>query len=141
MSTAARLALLTVWGMASGVWAEEAPTASQPFRYDPGGRRDPFVALVREGRLTGAAAQSARKDSQSLVLGGILWDPAGGSIALINEEEVTVGGEVNGYRVVEIRSDAVVLSSGGAPLVLRISFDQPPTPLNKKARGTGGEGS
>lgn len=138
-----------VWGVVvvalmvvpPGAQAEDLSSAPQPFRYDPRGRRDPFVALVRDGRLTGTAAQSARQESQHPVLVGILWDAGGRSIALINDEEVTLGSRISGYEVTEIRPDAVVLSDGKESLVLQITFDQPPATTSKKASVKGGEGS
>jgi len=68
------------------------------------------------------------------VLYGILWDSAGNSIALINDTEVKVGDTVKGYRVTEIRQDAVVLTNGGEPVVLQIAFETPPSGTT-----TGGE--
>jgi hypothetical protein len=73
------------------------------------------------------------------VLYGILWDPGGQSIALINDAEVKVGDAVSGYRVKEIRQDAVVLINGGVPVVLEIAFEAPPSTLSPGAT-TGGEG-
>ena len=43
------------------VWAaDEAAKPRAQFRYDARGRRDPFVALVRDGRLVGAKGGPAR---------------------------------------------------------------------------------
>ena len=108
-----------------------------PFRYDSGGRRDPFVPLVREGRLV-AAPPGARVETSTPVLYGILWDPGGRSIALINDTEAMVGDTIGRYQVKEIRQDAVVLDNEGKPLVLQITFEQSP----KRSSGTamGGEG-
>jgi hypothetical protein len=102
--------------------------------YDAGGRRDPFNPLVEGGKIiaqTGTRSHSAFQPE----LYGIVWDPAGHSLALINEGEVRVGDEVAGYRVAEIRKDAVVLSNGGEPLVLTISFE----PESAGPRPTKGE--
>jgi hypothetical protein len=94
--------------------------------YDPKGRCDPFVALVREGRPVpcdsrpGAAAEAG---GPAPVLGGILWDPDGHSIALINGGEMKVGEMVDGFRVTTIRPDEVVLSRDKRQVVLRINFD------------------
>ena len=107
------------------VWAaDEAAKPRAQFRYDARGRRDPFVALVRDGRLVGAKGGPARSAGQP-VLYGILWDPGGHSIALIDGTEAKVGDMVGDYHVKEIRQDAVVLSNGGAPVVLEIAFEAP----------------
>ena len=99
--------------------AEEAP-----FVYDAKGRRDPFIPLVRNGQLINVTGQFGTLDQP--VLRGILWDPSGRSIALINDMEVNVGDLIGGYRVDAIRQDAVVLTvDGGEPLVLQLEFDLP----------------
>ena len=106
--------------------ADETPQA-QPSRYNSKGRRDPFIPLVKDGQLVNVGWSMILGDRP--VLYGILWDPGGHSLALINDTEVTVGDMVNGYRVAEIRQDAVVLTvEGGAPVVLQIDFEVPPEP-------------
>lgn len=121
------------------VWAaQDPPEKPNPFSYDPTGHRDPFVPLVRDGRLVGVVAGSSMKTDKP-VLYGILWDPGGNSIALVNDGEVKVGDSIGGYRVKEIRQDAVVLMSGGVPVVLEIAFDAPPSTL-APGTTTGGEG-
>lgn len=117
--------------------AEEKPT--EPFRYDPKGLRDPFMPLVREGRLVGSAGSGGDAHGQ-LVLYGILWDPGGESLAIINDRELKVGDQVDGYRVADIRKDAVVLKDGGEPLVLRITFDASAPSSSKTKTTKGGEG-
>ncbi|MDP3769283.1 MAG: hypothetical protein Q8S13_14820 [Dehalococcoidia bacterium] len=123
------LAACAVFAVAALVSAAEpAPPVEGlhlPYRYDPGTARDPFIALVREGRLIGGM-QPGQTDMGKPVLFGILWDPGGRSIALINDVEAKVGDTVGAYRVVEIRPDAVVMSDGGEPLVLTIAFEEPP---------------
>ena len=119
-------------------WSAEVPKKQEPFRYDAKGRRDPFIALFREGRLVNPTASNLQADKP--VLYGILWDPTGHSIALINDTEAKVGDTINGYQVTEIRRDAVVLSvEGGEPVVLQITFDTPPGALAPRTT-TGGRG-
>ncbi len=108
-------------------WCEaQSAGEPEPFRYNAGGRRDPFVPLGVGGRLVAAAA-GARGDFGKPVLYGIMWDPNGRSIALINDGEYQRGDTVNGYQITEIRQDAVVLESDGEekPLVLQIAFESP----------------
>lgn len=109
---------------AAGLQAEEGPsTIHKPFQYDAKGHRDPFVSLVRDGRLVGMKGSSV--DASQAVLHGILWDPGGHSIAMVDDTEVKVGDMVGDYQVVEIRQDAVVLKSGAESLVLRIDVERP----------------
>ncbi len=112
----------------------EPPSLKQeePFHYNAHGRRDPFVSLVRGGMII-ASTTSTATSGATPVLYGIVWDPAGQSVALLNDSEVKVGQEIDGYKVHEIRQDAVVLSNGGEPVVLRIVFDAEPT---KRLPGT-----
>ena len=117
---------------------EPEQKSAGPFHYDAGGRRDPFLPLVRDGRLVATTTVNSSEGDKP-VLYGILWDPRGYSFALINDAEVKVGDEVGNYRVSEIRHDAVVLDNGGEPLVLSITFDTPqakPAPHTTK----GGDG-
>ena len=109
-----------------------------PFRYNSKGRRDPFVPLVRDGQII-SAAQSTPVEASKPVLHGILWDPGGQSIALINDAEVKVGNTIGDYQVTEIRHDAVVLSSGGETTVLQISFEAAPS-STPSGTTMGGEG-
>jgi hypothetical protein len=58
------------------------------------------------------------------VLYGILWDPGGRSIALVDDLEVSVGDSIGPYRVEEIRPDAVVLArESGEQFVLELVFE------------------
>jgi len=114
--------VLGIWSLGS---AEAPPKTREPFVYDAKGRRDPFMALVRDGKLIGTQ-KGTPLDTGKPVLYGILWDPNGQSIAMLNDTEVKVGETVGIYEVLEIRKDAVVLSAGGDPLVLQIDFETPP---------------
>ena len=111
--------------------------AEEVFRYDAKGRRDPFVSLVREGRVVTPVASSASPDGTTPILYGIVWDPGGRSLALINDTEVQVGGMIGKYRVEEIRRDAVVLIAGGERTVLQIAFG--PSSSSSSGTTTGGE--
>lgn len=131
----ARLLILSVacWLAApqAGVSAAEPADAqrsdaAQRFEYDAGNRRDPFIPLVRDGRIVSVAGVSGGGPSSLPVLYGIVWDAGGKSIALLNGAEAKVGDTIEGYRVIEIRHDAVVLNSGGDPVVLQINFDAAP---------------
>lgn len=129
--TGKRLLLMGLVGVFSQLglgspWAlSEEPEA---FLYDSRGRRDPFVPIVRDGRIVGAHKSRATEPLRP-VLYGILWDPDGKSIALINDLEVNVGDAVGGYRVAEIRSDAVVLArTNGERIVLELAFEAAEAP-------------
>ena len=93
--------------------------------YDSKGKRDPFVPLVRDGRIVDVGSGSlAPGSSSTLMLAGVVWDPGGRSIALINDTEVMVGDTIGEYKVAEIRRDSVVLVRNGESVVLRMMFEQ-----------------
>lgn len=130
---------LSAWGVLKETPKPQKPPQKQeePFRYDPGGRRDPFIPLVQDGRLA-RTGPSTLVDTSKPVLYGILWDSSGQSLALINDSEVKVGDTVSDYQVHEIREDAVVLTDdGGHSLILQVSFETAPPerPLNAPTNG------
>lgn len=125
-----RLWLMVMGGavLIGSLAAAEEPAQQKGFRYNAGGRRDPFMPLILNNRLVGAGAGGGSRDLSQPVLRGILWDPSGRSIALIDELEAKVGDTVRGYRVAAIRRDEVVLESeDGQSVVLQIAFETPPS--------------
>ena len=107
--------------------------------YDPKGRCDPFVALVREERSVPCdsrpgGANPEQPAGHAPSLGGMLWDPGGQSIALLNGGEAKVGDEIDGYRVTAIRQDEVVLTRGQDRVVLRINFETQPPKAGESSR-------
>ena len=111
--------------------AELAGTTNKPeaVPYDAKGRRDPFVPLVKDGRILAMINETPSR-SVAMVLQGVLWDPGGQSIALIGETEAKVGDTINGYQLIEIRRDAVVLSNGGEQVVLQLQFEATAAPAD-----------
>lgn len=133
------LLLLVLAAAVPQVGADDGASFSATFHYDVKNRRDPFVPLVRDGRIvTGTSRDGRLFDGSKPVLYGILWDPGGQSIALINDGEAKAGQIVDGYLVREIRKDAVVLEgAAGEEVVLEISFDAPsskPLPEHRNGR-------
>jgi len=53
------------------------------------------------------------------VLTGILWDPTGQALAVLDQMEMTVGDTIRGYHVTAIQPSAVVLSCKGRSLILQ----------------------
>lgn len=124
--------LAILWFAVGAAWAENTDSlaASAAAGYEAKGKRDPFVPLVRDGRMIAVTAEgpssSEPVDLSLPLLGGILWDAAGRSIALLNDKEATVGEVIGGYQVAEIHPDHVVLEQEGRQVTLRITFDQQP---------------
>ena len=84
--------------------------------HDRTGKCDPFVPLVREGKVVSCAPARA-----SLELTGIVWEPDGTSLALINGTEARIGDVVEGYEVIEIHREFVPVVDNGERLVLMLS--------------------
>ena len=133
-----------IMAFARAGWAVEANAKeSTAFQYEPGGHRDPFVPLVQEGSRVGATVKGTPVEPAKLILYGVLWDPGGQSIALINDKEIRVGDLVADYQLLKIRQDSVVLGKGGEQMVLKITFETPPSKPSSGASpgaSTGGEG-
>jgi hypothetical protein len=117
--------ILWCCGGAGLVVAEPQPE-ERLWTYDAKGKRDPFIRLVRDGRIV--TVTGATSESSAPTLLGILWDPSGRSLALINDTEVKVGDTVGDYQVSEIRQDAVVLTRDGERITLQITFEEPLNP-------------
>lgn len=74
-------------------------------RYDRGERRDPFIPLVGpEGYV-----DSRQFDTSDLIIEGIIHDPKGESLVLINGEFYKEGQDVKGANVISIFKDRVIL--------------------------------
>ena len=93
-----------------------ALAAEEAFIYDSHGRRDPFVPLVGAGikyipsvmeELAGGTSQVS---NEAFILNGILWDPNGKCIAVINGEICMVNDEIGKYRITAIKENMVILS-------------------------------
>ena len=120
------LAAFAWWGLSGWNPVLASQEHLEAFVYHAKGKRDPFIPLVRDGKLISLVdGESAPATSLSgLQLTGILWDPGGRSLALINGTEIGVGGTVEGYHVAQIRQDRVVLMRDGKSLVLQIAFEE-----------------
>jgi hypothetical protein len=112
------------------LWAAESPPPPEAasIRYDAKGKRDPFVPLVRDGRMIAITEEESPSSEQAdlslPLLGGILWDPAGRSIALLNDREQVVGDMVGSFRLVEIHQDHVVLEQEDRRVTLQMTFEE-----------------
>jgi hypothetical protein len=92
--------------------------AEEPFRYDGGGLRDPFLPLVTEG---GALVNYDRDPAVSeLVLEGIVFDGSR-SLAVINGDIFQEGQKVGLYLLDRIASDRVLLSRDGETFMLQLN--------------------
>jgi len=63
--------------------------------------------------------QKSKRNDSGLILGGIFWDKDKPQ-AIINNQIVGLGEELEGYRVIEIKKDRVILSDGANKIELRL---------------------
>lgn len=85
--------------------------------YGDHGRRDPFWPLISS---SGAVlAYDDNLDFSDIILEGIIYDPLGEQIALINSKMVKTSDTIGGFLVVSIEQDRVVLRKDGQEFILR----------------------
>ena len=83
--------------------------------YDDGGRPDPFIPWVTaDGRLQILVSQE-KKRAEQLKIEGIIYDGRGLSYAVVNGEVVKVGDLIDGYQVLKIEEDKVIVIKEGQP--------------------------
>ena len=110
--------------------------------YEAEGKRDPFMPLVRDGRIIAPPVASGAdgKPSAALpVLHGILWDAGGHSIALLDAFELQMGDTVRGYKVLEIGQNSVTLERDGKAVTVHLQTEGQGSPGNAgQTQGGGG---
>ena len=90
------------------VFASEEPV----FIYDSYGNRDPFMPLLtKDGRPI--TTYSKIGSINDIVIEGILYDPQGESVVVINDLILKQGSTISGVTVKSIEKNSVVLSFKG----------------------------
>ena len=88
------------------VKAERVPKERQ-FVYDTKEKRDPFVALVtKEGRIIEPPARKRKTDE--IYLEGIIYDPKGGSYAVIDGEIWKAGDSIGAATIIRIEPQKII---------------------------------
>lgn len=94
-------------------------TGAEQFKYEGKDRRDPFVPLVNEqGKIT--TSSSAVGSIKDIVLEGIVWDPKGGSIVIINQNILKEQDFIGDYQLTKIESDRVILKKANKEYVVEL---------------------
>ncbi len=83
-----------------------ASVLGQEIRYDSAGKADPFIPLVSEDGIVAAP----KFDPSDIHIEGIIFDPNGGSMVLINGEFYKEGDSVAGANLISIFRDRVIMS-------------------------------
>ena len=80
----------------------------KPFTYESKDKRDPFIPLVtKDGKLM--PSRSAVGTVGDMVLEGIIYDPKGGSVAILNDMALKENDQLGGITVKKIERDKVIL--------------------------------
>jgi hypothetical protein len=76
------------------------------FVYESHGRRDPFLSLVSpQGYILNFGIDIEASD---LKIEGIIYDPNGESVAIVNGVVVKVGDYIGNFKIIDIASNKVV---------------------------------
>ena len=95
-------------GLVLLAWVAPVQAAEEPLR-------DHFVF----------GARAASGPYHGLALIGVLWD-ATSPLAMVGDQTLGVGDQVEGWRIVEIRPDGIVVESAGRRETVRIGKNLPP---------------
>jgi hypothetical protein len=82
-------------------------TSAMP-SYDSKDRRDPFIPLITQNTRVAAGLENVQT-IDDILLEGIVWDAAGGSIAVLNGVIVKVGDAIGVVKVESIEEKEVEL--------------------------------
>lgn len=89
------------------------------FVYDSKGNRDPFVPLVtKEGIYVGR--WQTKDIRETIVLEGIVWDPQGESLAIVNGTIVKEGDNFLNFKIIEIEKGGIKLLKGDVELTINL---------------------
>lgn len=86
---------------------------SQAHQYEPGGKRDPFVPLIGQGK---ASARLSLEDVASIAdikLEGLVVNAKGKKVAVLNGELLKEGGGAGIVKIRKIGAKSVILLVGG----------------------------
>jgi len=103
-------------------WAEvSSEGAEEPFVYEKASR-DPFWPLVTEdGRLIQGFSGVSLED---IYLEGIVWDPDGGSVAMVNGMILKEGDQIGDFKILKIENDRIQLDANGEQRYLKLQIDE-----------------
>ena len=116
------LAMLLFFSTAVVYGEQNAPKEETPFAYDDHGKRDPFWRLVSPS----GAVLNYDSDLQlsDMALDGIISDPNGQSMAIINSVIVKTSDKIGLYVVTEVEKDKVILTKGAEVYVLKLKKEE-----------------
>jgi hypothetical protein len=94
--------------------------AAQEYKYDSNKKKDPFLPLISpSGHLL-----NWEPEEGILRLEGVMLDPHGGSIAIINGELVKVGEKIDEAVITKIEEDKVTVIQNNEKIVLELRREE-----------------
>ena len=107
----------TVATMALFIFIGSERVEAANFVYEKRGR-DPFRPLITDdGKLVQGFDGISLED---IDLEGIIWDPQGGSVAMINGMILRRGDRIGDFEIVKIEKDRITLKSGSEQRLLKL---------------------
>ncbi|MFH1645654.1 MAG: hypothetical protein ABIB11_04455 [Candidatus Omnitrophota bacterium] len=88
------------------------------FVYDSTGLRDPFVSLINKEGVLKAGYQKV-SSIEGLFLQGIIYDPAGVSVAIFNDLMLREDEKIGNVLIKKIEPDMIVVEFDGKEYVLK----------------------
>jgi len=116
------LAVMLAFSLFVGRYAQAGEAQPESFVYDDKGRRDPLMKLVTaEGTIVSYDMDLLIAD---LTLEGIIFDPHGNSLAIINGKIVKVDDKIGLFVVLAIEQSRIILSKGQEKFVLELKKEE-----------------
>ena len=84
------------------------PSEGTQYKYYSKGKRDPFVPLVT-GEVRTSLGLAAVEDVDDVRLEGIIYDPSGKSMVVLNDEVLKEGDKLYNVEVVKIDKNSVTI--------------------------------
>lgn len=86
------------------IWFSSVPAQEYTYKYQ--GKRDPFIPLISS---SGYLINLEPQENEILHLEGIMYDPQGESMAIVNGELVAVGETIGDYLISSIESERIIV--------------------------------
>lgn len=94
--------------LVSLIFIQQKLFGAEEYRYDSKGKRDPFIPLITSEVSTAIGLQSV-ETIDDIKFEGVIFDPSGKSVAVLNGEIVKEGDKVSNIEIVKIYSNAITL--------------------------------
>ena len=88
------------------------------FVYNDNGRRDPFWPLISPSGAVLVYGESV--EFSDMTLEGIVYDPNGERLAIVNSKIVKASDYVGGFLVVSVQEDSVTFQKDGKEFILKL---------------------